>query len=274
MEHPAYSQLRPVTANVGVVLAPNPSYAALEGTNTWIVRGPEDSTAVVIDVGPSDEGHLNVVNTKATQNNGTIALTLLSDRFDERAAGAKRFYQITGSPVRAVDITHNYGGAKPLEDGEFITFGGLTPAIEVVKTPGHSSDSVCFFIHSEGRHDDSDLEAIITGNTIAGRHTTMISESDGDLEKYLETLRMLEKRGKDVPLLPSHGPDHADLSAIARKYIDRRELRLRQVKEALAEFGEDVTVSQLVDHIYTDVDPVLRSAAEQSTRVTLRYLNR
>ena len=47
MEHPAYSQLRPVTPNVGVVLAPNPSYAALEGTNSWVIRG-EDKVSVVV----------------------------------------------------------------------------------------------------------------------------------------------------------------------------------------------------------------------------------
>ena len=54
MQHPAYSQLRPVTENVGVVLAPNPSYAALEGTNSWVVRGQGDPVSVVIDPGPQD----------------------------------------------------------------------------------------------------------------------------------------------------------------------------------------------------------------------------
>lgn len=274
MEHPAYSQLRPVTQNVGVVLAPNPSYSALEGTNTWIVRGPEDKVGVVIDPGPSDEGHLNVVNAKATNNDGTIALTLLTHRHDDHAAGAKRFYQITGSVVRAMDKTHNFGDVQPLEDGEIISLEGLTPTIEVVATPGHTSDSVCFFIHSHGGQDDSDVEGIITGDTIAGRHTTMISETDGDLGEYIDTLRMLQQRGEGRTLLPGHGPDHADLSVMATKYIDRRERRLEQVKEALAELGEDATVGQIVDHIYTDVDPVLRSSAEQSTRVALRYLGR
>ena len=58
----------------------------------------------------------------------------------------------------------------------------------------------------------------------------------------------------------------------ANKYIDRRELRLKQVREALDELGEDASVNDIVNHVYTDVDPVLRDAAEQSTRVTLRYL--
>ena len=83
---------------------------------------------------------------------------------------------------------------------------------------------------------------------------------------------MLERRGKNIPLLPGHGPDAPDLSAFARKYIDRREQRLDQIREALKKYGEDVDINTLVDAIYDDVDPVLRGAAEQSTRVALRYL--
>lgn len=271
MEHPAYSELRPVTPNVGVVLAPNPSYAALEGTNSWIVRGEDDSVSVVIDPGPQDEGHLNVLHTKATGNGGRIAAVLLTHRHADHANGAQRFRQISGVEIRAFDKHYCIAGEE-LRDGEIISFEGLTPTIEVVHSPGHTSDSVVFLVHSKGGNDDSDVEAIITGDTLAGRHTTMISETDGDLGAYLETLRKLRERGKDVPLLPGHGPDQPDTSAIADKYIERRELRLEQVKEALQKLGEDASVSDIVDEIYTDVDPVLRDAASQSTRVTLRFL--
>ncbi len=274
MEHPAYSQLRPVTDNAGVVLAPNPSYSSLEGTNSWVIRGENDRVCVIVDPGPEDEGHLNVLNTKAT---GTaeapveIALVLLTHRHGDHAGGALRFRQITGAPVRAVDSHYCYG-AEPLQPGEVIRIEGLTPTIEVVGTPGHTADSVCFFIHSQGGEDDSDVEAIITGDTIAGRHTTMISETDGDLGAYLDTLAMLRDRGENVPMLPGHGPNLESTAEFANKYIDRRELRLKQVREALDELGEDASVNDIVNHVYTDVDPVLRDAAEQSTRVTLRYL--
>ena len=59
---------------------------------------------------------------------------------------------------------------------------------------------------------------------------------------------------------------------MTQKYIERRKLRLQQVKDAVAKLGDEATVDQIVEEIYTDVDPVLRHAAEQSTRVTLRYL--
>lgn len=73
MKHPAYSQLRPVTPNAAVVLVPNPSYAALEGTNSWVIRGEGDEASIVVDPGPADEGHLNVLQAKADK----VALILL-----------------------------------------------------------------------------------------------------------------------------------------------------------------------------------------------------
>ena len=51
-----------------------------------------------------------------------------------------------------------------------------------------------------------------------------------------------------------------------------RPLRLDQNKEVRGRLGEDVDVKTLVDEMYDDVDPVLRHAAEQSTRTALKYL--
>ena len=161
-----------------------------------------------------------------------------------------------------------------LTDGELIRIDGLTPTIEVVATPGHTGDSLCFFVHGNGgaAGTDDDVEGIISGDTLAGRHTTMISETSGDLGDYLDSLRLLDKRSHGVRLLPGHGPNREDAAEVVEKYLDRREQRINQVKDAVATLGEDATVGQIVDEIYTDVDPVLRSAAKQSTRVTLRYL--
>lgn len=266
MEHPAYSQLRPVTPSASVVLCPNPGYAALEGTNSWVIRAPEDTHSIVIDPGPADEGHLNVLHTKAAE----VGLVLLTHRHHDHADGAHRFRQLTGAAVRAFDKAYCFG-SEAIVDGEIIAIDGVTPQVEVVHTPGHTKDSVCFFIWS-GVPGESTLEGIVTGDTIAGRHTTMISETDGDLGDYLDTLSMLERRGTDVRLLPGHGPDGSDVTSFARWYIQRREQRLEQLREALAKFGTDAPLKTIIDEVYDNVDPVLRGAAEQSTRVALRYL--
>lgn len=237
MEHPAYSQLRPVTPSAGVVLCPNPGYSSLEGTNSWVVRAEGDRCSIVIDPGPADEGHLNVLHGKAE----TVGLILLTHRHHDHADGAERFRQLTGAGIRAQQAPYCHGG-EVLRDGEIIAIDGVTPQLEVVFTPGHTSDSVCFFVWSGVPH-ESTLEGIITGDTIAGRHTTMISETDGD-----------------------------DVASFAHWYIERRMQRLDQIKEAIAQRGADVPIKELIDAVYDDVDPVLRGAAEQSTRVALRYL--
>ncbi|GAA1472912.1 MBL fold metallo-hydrolase [Corynebacterium felinum] len=267
MEHPAYSQLRPVTPSASVVLCPNPGYAALEGTNSWVIRAPGDPRSIVIDPGPADEGHLNVLNNKASE----VGLILLTHRHHDHADGAHRFRQLTGASVRAFDKPYCYG-AEALTDGEIISIEGVTPQVEVVHTPGHTADSVCFFIWSGVPH-ESELEGVATGDTIAGRHTTMISETDGNLGDYLNTLALLEARGKGIRLLPGHGPDAEDAASFARWYTERREQRLDQLKAALDKLGADAPLKAIIDEIYDDVDPVLRGAAEQSTRVALRYLD-
>ena len=119
MKHPAYSQLRPVTANAAVVLAPNPSYAALEGTNSWVIRGEGDARSIVVDPGPEDEGHLNVLQSKA----GDVSLILLTHRHHDHADGAERFRQLTGAPIRDFDKQY-CAGAEPLADGEVIAVDG------------------------------------------------------------------------------------------------------------------------------------------------------
>ena len=264
MEHPAYSQLRQVTPDAGVVLCPNPAYETLEGTNAWVIRAEGDPRSIVVDPGPEDEGHLNVLNNNATE----IALILLTHRRDPVAGGAERLSQITGAPVRSMN-PNLCRQAEPLEPGEVISVDGVSPTLQVMTTPGLTQYSTSFIVRSPG----GENEAVLTGGTIVGRHTSMISETDGNLGLYIESLERLKAECAGLPMLPAHGPDHEDVIPFVTKYLDRRHLRLQQVRDAREKLGQDATVTELVDEIYTDVDPVLRGAAEQSTRVALRYLD-
>ena len=264
MEHPAYSQLRQVTPDAGVVLCPNPAYETLEGTNAWVIRAEGDPRSIVVDPGPEDEGHLNVLNNNANE----IALILLTHRRDPVAGGAERLAQITGAPVRSMN-PNLCRQAEPLEPGEIISVDGVSPTLEVMATPGLTQYSTSFIVRSP----EGENEAVLTGGTIVGRHTSMISETDGNLGLYIESLERLKAECAGLPMLPAHGPDHEDVIPFVTKYLDRRHLRLQQVRDAREKLGQDASVTELVDEIYTDVDPVLRGAAEQSTRVALRYLD-
>ncbi|HET6692747.1 MAG TPA: MBL fold metallo-hydrolase, partial [Pedococcus sp.] len=43
------------------VLAPNPDFMTLDGTNTWVLRDPGARRAVVVDPGPEIVEHLDAV---------------------------------------------------------------------------------------------------------------------------------------------------------------------------------------------------------------------
>jgi glyoxylase-like metal-dependent hydrolase (beta-lactamase superfamily II) len=259
MSGPAYGVLRPVTPLAAVLLAENPSPMTLEGTNTWVLRAPGEEACVVVDPGEDDEEHLGRV---AAQ--GPVALVLLTHRHHDHAGGARRFAELTGAPVRALDPSLVLG-SEALGDGDVVTAAGVE--LRVVATPGHTSDSLSFLLDGPGTD-----PAVLTGDTILGRGTNVIAHPDGALGPYLGSLRRLADLAPGTAVLPGHGPELPDAPAVARAYLAHREERLDQVRAALAQLGPDATPRQVVELVYADVDRALWPAAELSVRAQLDHL--
>ncbi|MGX6510428.1 MBL fold metallo-hydrolase [Rhodococcus sp. SJ-2] len=254
--HPAYGQLRQVTENAAVLLAENPSVMSLEGTNTWILRAPDSDECIVIDPGPLDEAHL----TRVAQV--PVAMTLISHRHFDHTEGGERFAELTGSPVHAVTPEHRHGGGTELSDGDVVEAAGLR--VRVLATPGHTADSLSFVLEDD--------RSVLTADTILGRGTTVLDDTDGDLGDYLGSLRSYIALGQGYTVLPGHGAELPDLETIARGYLAHREERLDQVRGALRALGREATARQVVEHVYADVDESLWGAAEKSVNVQLAYL--
>ncbi|MGH3795093.1 MAG: MBL fold metallo-hydrolase [Pseudonocardiaceae bacterium] len=265
MHHPAYGSLRLVTAHAAVLLADNPSPMTLEGTNTWVLRAPGSPSCVVVDPGPDDEAHLRRV-----AGHGPVAHVLLTHGHPDHAAGARRFAELAGAPVHAVDPEHRLGSAG-LQGGDVVTAAGLE--ILVLATPGHSSDSLCFLI--DGGEADG-TSSVITGDTVLGRGTAVVAHPDGRLDDYLASLRRLAELAPGVTLLPGHGPSLPDAGQVARAYLQHRAVRLDQVRAARvalrAQRDREPTPREIVEMIYVDVDPVLWPAADASVAAQLEYL--
>ncbi len=181
---PADGEMQPVwvggdvTARATCVLAPNPGPMTLEGTNTWVLMEPGATDCVVVDPGPLDEQHLQrVLDVVALARGARVALTLLTHGHPDHAESAWRFAALTGAPVRAMGTGHD-----DLDQGERLTVGGLDLA--VVATPGHTSDSLSFLVVAEN--------ALLTGDTILGRGTSVVAWPDGELAAYLVSLRRIE----------------------------------------------------------------------------------
>ena len=243
--------VRQVTPAAAVVLAPNPGPMTLDGTNTWVLRAPGAESCVVVDPGPLHEGHLAEV---AAQ--GPVEVVLLTHGHADHSEGARRFAELTGAPVRALDPAHRLG-EEGLGEGDVVAAGGLE--LRVLATPGHTSDSLSFVLP----------DAVLTGDTVLGRGTTVVAHPDGVLGDYLDSLRRLQELG-DAVVLPGHGPELPSAGAAAAHYLAHREQRLEQVRAAVQ--AGATTARAVVELVYADVDRALWPAAELSVRAQLAHL--
>ena len=72
------------------MLAPNPSPMTLDGTNTWVIAEPGSTAVLVVDPGPSDEGHLRRVLSVASAGDRRVTRIVLTHGHPDHAAGAAR----------------------------------------------------------------------------------------------------------------------------------------------------------------------------------------
>jgi glyoxylase-like metal-dependent hydrolase (beta-lactamase superfamily II) len=254
--HPAYETVREVTPYAAVLLQDNPGPMTLDGTNTWLLQAPGATGVVVVDPGQSDAAHLEKLLAAAPH----VELVLVTHgHFDHSEAGAD-LHARTGVPVRAADPQYCHGG-PPLVDGELLEAAGLR--LGVLATPGHTADSLSFVV--------GDRQAVLTGDTILGRGTTVVAHPDGILGAYLDSLTRLRDLGP-ATVLTGHGPELPSLSDVASYYLAHRAERLDQVRAALAQLGPDASARAVVEVVYVDVDPILWPAAQLSVEAQLAYL--
>ncbi|MBO0909246.1 MULTISPECIES: MBL fold metallo-hydrolase [Arthrobacter] len=239
-------------------LAPNPGPMSLEGTNSYVIAAEDSDHVVVVDPGPLDEAHLQLLASA-----GTVELVLITHRHPDHTEASVRFAEMTGAPVRAFHPAYCVDG-DPLVDGEVVHAGGVD--ITVLATPGHTSDSVCFHLPADGPGG-----SVLTGDTILGRGTTVLDFPDGTLGDYFASLERLSELGH-ATVLPAHGPVLSDLSTVVLTYRDHRQERLEQIRAALEEAGEGASVSEVADLVYADVPANVRGAAELSVAAQLQYL--
>jgi glyoxylase-like metal-dependent hydrolase (beta-lactamase superfamily II) len=249
-----------VTERAHCVLAPNPGPMTLDGTNTWVLLEPGSTEAVVIDPGPLDEAHLRRVLDHVASRGARVTQTILTHGHLDHAESAERFAELTGAPTRAVGRGHD-----DLGDGDVVRAGGLE--LRVVATPGHTSDSLSFALPAD--------HALLTGDTVLGRGTTVVAHPDGELAAYLDSLEKiagLTGGGQVSTILPGHGPVVPDASAMVAFYRVHRRERLEQVRQALAEGAQGV--EDVVERVYADVPAEVWPAARLSVAAQLEYLRR
>ena len=256
------------------VLAPNANPMTLDGTNTWVLREPGARRSVVVDPGPSILSHLDAI----AEVGGEVGIVLLTHHHADHSEAAREFAERVGCGVRALDPAYRLG-SEGLGDGDVVAMDGLE--IRVVATPGHTADSLSFLLPAES--------AVLTGDTVLGRGTTVVAHPDGQLGAYLDSLDRLHALAESrevASIWPGHGPVIEDALGALDFYLAHRRERLGQVEVAAAQLresspvegagasdaGADELPRRVVELVYQDVDPVLWGAAELSVRAQLAYL--
>ncbi len=282
MTESAPSHLAPQSLLTRRLLAPNPGPMTLDGTNSYLIRGPDAAAGVVVDPGPLLEAHLAEL-----AGAGPVELILITHWHPDHTEGSARLAALTGAPVRAFDAAYCIG-AEPLQGGERIAAAGTE--MLVLHTPGHTADSLCFLLPEDAPLDDAGTGgtgssgsggsgSVLTGDTILGRGSTVIAHPDGTLGEYLGSLERLAALGPAL-VLPAHGPSLPSVATISTRYLAHRLQRLAEVRAALATLGADTAAapsdeltSRVTAVVYPDVDPAILPAAQSSVRAQLAHLH-
>jgi hydroxyacylglutathione hydrolase len=246
---------------VGMATAPNPGPKTLSGTHTYLVGR---SRTYIIDPGPADAGYQQALATWLRAHGRRVAGILLTHGHPDHAPGAALLKERVSAPVwassrmpasqrHAASVDRLYAENQQLDLEEC--------TLRILAAPGHSVDSVVIWLDTAG--------IIFAGDTILGEGTTLIAPPEGNMARYMETLEMLRRTHVRL-IAPGHGPLVTDPAAKIGAYISHRLQRERQILGVLQ--SGPASVNQLVDRIYTDVDPALHTLAAGSVEAQLAKL--
>ena len=265
-----YGVLQDVAPGIRRIVARNPSAFTFHGTGTYVLGTGE---VAVIDPGPDDEAHIGAL--LAGLAGEQVTHILITHTHRDHSPGAALLKKET------LALTYGFGphGTEPSSDGSEIeegadreftpdlilddraAIGGPDWFLEVVHTPGHCSNHLCFRW--------PERRTLFCGDHVMAWSTTVIAPPDGDMADYLASLdRILEE--EDEVYWPTHGPSITDPAPFVREVIAHRHDRERQILACLAE-GHS-TIADMVPVMYEGLDPQLHGAAARSVLAHLVHL--
>lgn len=243
------------------ITAPNPGVFTGGGTNTYLV-GREDLT--LIDPGPNIKEHIDEI-IRVGENK--IKRILVTHTHTDHSPAALPISKVLDVPMygRLID------GESSWEDETFIPDVILNDAdiiktdeytLEVIHTPGHASNHLCFLI--------KELNCLLTGDHIMDGSTVVIGPPDGNMADYLESLNKLFKYKIDC-LAPGHGNFMYEPKKVIESIIRHRLSREAKVLRRLEDVG-DIDLESLTAIVYDDVPEQLHPIAKFSLEAHLLKL--
>lgn len=237
-----------------LIPAGNPGPYTGEGNNTWLIDGHEPA---LVDAGTGEPSHLEAV-AEALEGR-PLARVLITHDHPDHSSGVSAIRDCWPD-VEVLAVATTPEPTRTLIDGERIRAGAHI--LQVIYTPGHAPDHVCFWDDQAGDLYAGDM-VILDGSVVipAGR--------GGDMTAYLASLERMAALGAQR-ILPGHGPViDAPAAVIARAVAHRRD----RESQILACLDDGITgVSAIVARLYPELPEGLTHAARSTVEAHLEKI--
>ncbi|CAE6444981.1 unnamed protein product [Rhizoctonia solani] len=292
------------------ILGQNPGKFTLQGTNTYLIgRSPP---YILIDTGEGKPEYIpqlrnalesssagrcpisDIIITHKHQDHHGGLIDVLDFLSSQRSANSIETWRpprihlhplptgVTDSSLAATvsrlkpgDFTPGSDSAVlfPLSDGQRIQADDASAVLEVVHTPGHTTDSISLILFDFNETEPAIPLALFTADTVLGAGTAVFE----DLSLYMQSLRHLVELpiwSHSISLHPGHGPTVPPESSKSHieTYISHRQARENQIVDVFKKSHGKTSVGHIVESLYAEYPRTLWPAAAHSVSLHLQKL--
>ena len=260
------NQLQQLSSRVFRLTAPNPGIMTGPGTNTYIVKmGPNET--LVIDPGPALTSHITSIKAALNSIGGSLRWIFCTHSHKDHSPAANELKQRCGGIIVGMLPKTNVNQDQSFSPDQIWqhqnTLNCENSTLEVVHTPGHASNHLCYYLREE--------KLLFTGDHIMEGSTVVISPPDGNMTQYIDSLRNVMKLELSH-LAPAHGGIINEPHLAIKKLIKHRQLREAKALRMLKQWGPN-TIEGLTTHVYDDVPEARHPIATHSLLAHLEKLN-
>jgi glyoxylase-like metal-dependent hydrolase (beta-lactamase superfamily II) len=165
-------------------------FSVVHFSNCYLIGPDGPGDAVLIDVGVFDEGLLKLIE----DNELYVRYVLLTHVHHGHVKGLQTLQKIYEASVYAFDPERMEAPLLRIGEGQPLNCGPFS--FQVLETPGHSNDSVCYLMDGMLFTGDT-LSAASIGQTATGYERALLLSS---IRKKILSLK------QNVLIFPGHGP--------------------------------------------------------------------